>query len=61
MIDEESGLVTGIIDLEGATSAPLWECAIIPRCYRIPTILRDRMKVAHQKLGKRYVQSFWSR
>ncbi|KAK7046622.1 kinase-like protein [Favolaschia claudopus] len=31
MIDEETGHVTGIIDFEGATVAPLWECAYLPR------------------------------
>ncbi|KAF8812755.1 hypothetical protein BYT27DRAFT_7086344 [Phlegmacium glaucopus] len=30
MIDE-SGNVTGIIDFEGATISPLWECALLPR------------------------------
>jgi len=30
MIDE-SGQVTGIIDFEGTTIAPLWECALVPR------------------------------
>ncbi|KAK7055388.1 kinase-like protein [Favolaschia claudopus] len=31
MINKETGHVTGIIDFEGATVAPLWECAYIPR------------------------------
>ncbi|KAI5992533.1 kinase-like domain-containing protein [Pisolithus albus] len=30
MIDEESGDVTSLIDFEGATIAPLWECAVFP-------------------------------
>jgi hypothetical protein len=28
---DESGHVTGIIDLEGTTIAPLWESALLPR------------------------------
>lgn len=28
---DESGRVTGIIDFEGTTIAPLWECALLPR------------------------------
>lgn len=35
MIDE-SGHVTGIIDFEGATIAPLWECAVLPRWLQDP-------------------------
>jgi len=35
MIDE-SGQVTGIIDFEGATIAPLWECALLPRWLQDP-------------------------
>ncbi|KAG1847194.1 hypothetical protein DFJ58DRAFT_798363 [Suillus subalutaceus] len=31
MIDTDSGRVTGFIDFEAATVAPLWECAVIPR------------------------------
>ncbi|KAG2066529.1 hypothetical protein BDR04DRAFT_1081817 [Suillus decipiens] len=31
MIDADSGRVTGLIDFEAATIAPLWECAVIPR------------------------------
>ncbi|KAG5642431.1 hypothetical protein DXG03_002805 [Asterophora parasitica] len=31
MIDAETGQVTGFIDFEGATVAPAWECAAIPR------------------------------
>lgn len=31
MIDTDSGRVTGFIDFEAATIAPLWECAVIPR------------------------------
>jgi hypothetical protein len=31
MINTESGRVTGFIDFEAATIAPLWECAVIPR------------------------------
>ncbi|KIK34445.1 hypothetical protein CY34DRAFT_812902 [Suillus luteus UH-Slu-Lm8-n1] len=31
MIDPDSGRVTGFIDFEAATIAPLWECAVIPR------------------------------
>ena len=27
---DESGQVTGLIDLEGAITAPLWECALLP-------------------------------
>ncbi|KAG0699349.1 hypothetical protein DFH29DRAFT_809184 [Suillus ampliporus] len=30
-IDADSGRVTGLIDFEAATVAPLWECAVIPR------------------------------
>ncbi|KAG2352776.1 hypothetical protein BDR07DRAFT_1212766, partial [Suillus spraguei] len=30
-IDVDSGRVTGFIDFEAATIAPLWECAVIPR------------------------------
>jgi hypothetical protein len=33
---DESGRVTGIIDLEGATIAPLWECALLPRWLQDP-------------------------
>ncbi|KAF8572963.1 hypothetical protein K439DRAFT_1564921, partial [Ramaria rubella] len=36
MTDENSGRVTGLIDFEGATTAPLWECAIIPRWLQEP-------------------------
>ncbi|KAJ6447508.1 hypothetical protein C8R45DRAFT_948495 [Mycena sanguinolenta] len=36
MIDEETGHVTGIIDFEGATVAPLWECAYMPRWLQDP-------------------------
>ncbi|KAF8825487.1 hypothetical protein HHX47_DHR6000057 [Lentinula edodes] len=31
MIDENTGHITGLIDFEGATIAPLWECAYMPR------------------------------
>ncbi|KAG2117583.1 hypothetical protein DEU56DRAFT_839228 [Suillus clintonianus] len=31
MIDTDSSRVTGFIDFEVATIAPLWECAVIPR------------------------------
>ncbi|KAJ7652127.1 hypothetical protein DFH06DRAFT_1331335 [Mycena polygramma] len=31
MIDESTGHITGLIDFEGATVAPLWECAYMPR------------------------------
>ncbi|KAG2363058.1 hypothetical protein BDR07DRAFT_1609037 [Suillus spraguei] len=31
MIDADSGRVTGLIDFEAVTIAPLWECAVIPR------------------------------
>ncbi|KAG2154085.1 hypothetical protein DEU56DRAFT_772851 [Suillus clintonianus] len=31
MIDTDTGRVTGFIDFEAATIAPLWECAVIPR------------------------------
>ncbi|KAJ6554017.1 hypothetical protein DFH09DRAFT_1318675 [Mycena vulgaris] len=31
MIDETTGRITGLLDLEGATIAPLWECACLPR------------------------------
>ncbi|KAG1809108.1 uncharacterized protein BJ212DRAFT_616460 [Suillus subaureus] len=31
MIDTDSGRVTGFIDFEAATIAPVWECAVIPR------------------------------
>ncbi|KIK00510.1 hypothetical protein K443DRAFT_665055 [Laccaria amethystina LaAM-08-1] len=31
MIDEITGRVTGLIDFEGTTTAPLWECALLPR------------------------------
>ncbi|KAF8127591.1 phosphotransferase enzyme family-domain-containing protein [Boletus edulis] len=30
MIDDKSGVVTGLIDFEGTTVAPLWECAVVP-------------------------------
>ncbi|KAG2131956.1 hypothetical protein BD769DRAFT_1354918 [Suillus cothurnatus] len=30
-IDTDSGRVTGFIDFEAATIAPLWDCAVIPR------------------------------
>ncbi|KAJ3860792.1 hypothetical protein EV359DRAFT_48465, partial [Lentinula novae-zelandiae] len=30
-IDENTGHITGLIDFEGATIAPLWECAYMPR------------------------------
>ena len=33
---DESGRVTGIIDFEGATIAPLWECALLPRWLQDP-------------------------
>ncbi|KAI6020795.1 kinase-like domain-containing protein, partial [Pisolithus microcarpus] len=36
MIDEESGDVTSLIDFEGATIAPLWECAVIPAWLQDP-------------------------
>ena len=29
-IDAKSGTVTGLIDFEGATIAPLWGCAVVP-------------------------------
>ncbi|KIK11154.1 hypothetical protein PISMIDRAFT_123188 [Pisolithus microcarpus 441] len=35
-IDEESGDVTSLIDFEGATIAPLWECAVIPAWLQDP-------------------------
>lgn len=31
-----SGQVTGLIDFEGATIAPLWECALLPRWLQDP-------------------------
>ncbi|KAJ7442127.1 hypothetical protein B0H11DRAFT_495506, partial [Mycena galericulata] len=31
MIDEETGHITALLDFEGATVAPLWECAYMPR------------------------------
>jgi hypothetical protein len=33
---DESGHVTGIIDFEGTTIAPLWECALLPRWLQDP-------------------------
>ncbi|KAI6028995.1 kinase-like domain-containing protein [Pisolithus marmoratus] len=36
MIDESSGDVTGLIDFEGTTIAPLWECAVIPAWLQDP-------------------------
>jgi hypothetical protein len=33
---DDSGRVTGIIDFEGATIAPLWECALLPRWLQEP-------------------------
>lgn len=36
MIDEKSGDVTSLIDFEGATIAPLWECAVIPAWIQDP-------------------------
>ncbi|KAJ6476226.1 hypothetical protein C8R45DRAFT_1009263 [Mycena sanguinolenta] len=36
IIDKETGHVTGIIDLEGTTVAPLWECAYMPRWLQDP-------------------------
>jgi hypothetical protein len=33
---DESGQVTGIIDFEGTTIAPLWECALLPRRLQDP-------------------------
>ncbi|KAF8067847.1 hypothetical protein FPV67DRAFT_1780866 [Lyophyllum atratum] len=36
MIDVNTGRVTGLLDFEGATTAPLWECAIIPRWLQHP-------------------------
>ncbi|KAF7326629.1 Kinase-like protein [Mycena venus] len=36
MIDRESGHITGVIDFEGATVAPLWECAYMPRWLQDP-------------------------
>ncbi|KAF7373377.1 Kinase-like protein [Mycena sanguinolenta] len=36
MIDKETGHVTGIIDFEGTTVAPLWECAYLPRWLQDP-------------------------
>jgi hypothetical protein len=33
---DESGHVAGIIDFEGATIAPLWECALLPRWLQDP-------------------------
>jgi hypothetical protein len=34
--DEASGCVTGIIDFEGTTISPLWECALLPRWLQDP-------------------------
>ncbi|KAJ3831856.1 hypothetical protein F5878DRAFT_45819 [Lentinula raphanica] len=36
MIDENTGHITGLIDFEGATVAPLWECAYMPRWLQDP-------------------------
>ncbi|KIJ33770.1 hypothetical protein M422DRAFT_264228 [Sphaerobolus stellatus SS14] len=36
MINEETGQVTGLIDFEGTTITPLWECAVIPRWLQPP-------------------------
>ncbi|KAI6146761.1 hypothetical protein BKA82DRAFT_4155572 [Pisolithus tinctorius] len=36
MINEKSGDVTSLIDFEGATIAPLWECAVIPAWIQDP-------------------------
>jgi len=33
---DDSGRVTGIIDFEGATIAPLWQCALLPRWLQNP-------------------------
>ncbi len=33
---DESGQVTGLIDFEGATISPLWECALLPRWLQDP-------------------------
>ena len=33
---DDSGRVTGVIDFEGATIAPLWECALLPRWLQDP-------------------------
>ena len=30
-IDKQSGKITALIDLEGTTVAPLWDCAVVPR------------------------------
>ncbi|KAJ3784918.1 hypothetical protein GGU10DRAFT_270408, partial [Lentinula aff. detonsa] len=35
-IDENTGHITGLIDFEGATISPLWECAYIPRWLQDP-------------------------
>ena len=35
-INEDSGDITGIIDFEGATIVPLWQCALIPRWLQHP-------------------------
>ncbi|KAJ4000352.1 hypothetical protein F5050DRAFT_1532754, partial [Lentinula boryana] len=36
MIDENTGHITGLIDFEGATISPLWECAYMPRWLQDP-------------------------
>ncbi|KAJ7879552.1 hypothetical protein B0H14DRAFT_1605136 [Mycena olivaceomarginata] len=36
MIDTATGHVTGLIDFEGATVAPLWDCAYMPRWLQDP-------------------------
>ena len=38
---DESGRVTGIIDFEGTTIAPLWECALLPRWLQDPDDLES--------------------
>lgn len=35
-IDETTGRVTGFIDLEGTTIAPLWNCALVPPWIQLP-------------------------
>ncbi|KAM6498531.1 Protein kinase-like domain containing protein [Amanita muscaria] len=40
MIDKESGKVIAFIDFEGATIAPLWDCAMVPH-WILPSYLEE--------------------
>ncbi|KAF8962287.1 hypothetical protein BDZ97DRAFT_1120542 [Flammula alnicola] len=60
MIDE-SGRVTGFIDFEGATVAPLWECALLPRWLQDPDDPESTYEGGWRKVGGRCGHCFWRR